>query len=111
MRRNMKKFFDKLSPMGCMIPFALGGLVFIVVMFIRLWNFSQGNIGLFILNMMLIPLAFVGGINVLRGFGAVLEMDEAKFGHKVTKGWRFNLYIAIYIGGYLALFYMIIKYI
>ena len=107
----MKKFFEKYSYIGCLIPLILGGLIPVVMMFIGLWKFSNGNVGLFILNLILIPLAIVGGINVFRGFFAVLEMDEAKFGHIVTKGWRFTLYIIIHIGGYLALLYMIFKYI
>ena len=88
----MKKFFDRLSTLGCMLPFILGGLIPIVVMFIRLWNFSDNSIGLFILNLILIPLAFIGGINVFRGFGAVLEMDEEKYGPKIGKGLGFYLY-------------------
>ena len=106
----MKKLFDKLSNLGCMLPFILGALIPIVMMFIGLWKFSNGNIGLFILNLILIPLAFVGGINIFRGIGAVLEMDEEKFGH-IIKGWKFYLYILIHFGGYFALIYMIIKYI
>ena len=106
----MKKLFDKLSPYGCLLPFSLGGLIFIVVIFIRLWNFSDSNIGLFLLNLMLVPLAIIGGINIFRGIGAVLEKDEEKLGH-IVKGWKFYLYILIHFGGYLALIYIIVKYI
>lgn len=106
----MKRFLDKISTYGCFLPFVLGGLVAIVVMFIRLWNFSDSNIGTLILNLILIPLAFIGGFNIFRGVGAVLTMDENKFGHKI-KGWKFYLYLLIHFGGYLALIYMIIKYI
>lgn len=107
----MKKFFEKFSYIGCFLPFIIGGLFPIVMMFIRIWKFSYGNIGLFLLNLILIPLAVIGGINIFRGIGAVLDMDEEKFGHKVKNGWRFNLYVAIHIGGYFALLYMIIKYL
>lgn len=107
----MKKFLDKISTYGCLLPFILGGLIPIVMMFIGLWKFSGGSIGLFFLNLILIPLAFIGGINVFRGVGAVLEMDEEKFGHIVKKGWRFYLYVLIHFGGYFALVYMIAKYI
>lgn len=106
----MKKFLDKISPYGCLLPFVLVGLASIVGMFIGIWKFSEGNIWLFLFNLILIPFAVIGGINVFRGFGAVLEMDEAKFGHK-AKGWKFYLYLLIHYGGYFALFYMIYKYI
>lgn len=107
----MKKFFEKFSYIGCLLPFIIGGVFSIVIMFTDLWEFSDSNIGLFILNLILIPFAFIGGINVLRGVGAVLEMDEVKFRNKIKGGWGFYLYAIIHIGGYLALFYMIIKYI
>jgi hypothetical protein len=107
----MKRFFDNLSTVGCLLPFIVGGLVPIVMMFIKLWEFCNGNISLFILNLILIPLSVIGGINVFRGVVAVLEIDEKKFGHVVNKGWRFYLYILIHFGGYVALVYMIVKYI
>ena len=108
----MKKFFEKYSHLGCLIPFIIGGLFPIVGMFIGIWKFSEGNIELFILNLILIPFALIGAINIFRGFGAVVEKDEAKFGHKIkTNSWKFYLYMLITYGGYFALFYMIIKYV
>lgn len=59
---------------------------------------------------LLIPFAVVGCINVFRGFCAVLEIDEEKYGKKMKKNWQVSVYFLIHIGGYLALFYVIIKY-
>ena len=104
----MKKFFDNLPIVGCLLPFIIGGLVSIVMMFTKLWGFSNGNVGLFILNLILIPLAIIGGINVFRGIGAVMEKDEEQFGHIISEGWRFYLYILIHFGGYFALIYVLV---
>lgn len=61
-----------------------------------------------ILNwIILTPLAIIGGINVFRGFCAVLEKAEQKYDFK--KEWQIGLFALIHIGGYFALFYMIIK--
>ena len=105
-----KVLADKLSTLGCMLPIILGCLIPLALMFVGVWKLSEGNIGLFFLNLVLLPLALVGGINVFRGIGAVIEMDEEKFGHKVKKGWRFYVYILIHFGGYFALLYVLLKY-
>ena len=65
--------------------------------------------GSIIAGMLLLPFAIIGGINVFRGFGAVLGMDESKYGHLIKKNWQLAIYFILYIGGYLALFYVIIK--
>lgn len=110
-KNKTKKFFEKYSYIGCFLPFIIGALFLVVMMFIKLWKFSNGSTGLFILNLILIPLAFVGGINVFRGFFAVVEMDEEKFGYKIkTDSWKFYVYMAITYGGYFALLYMMLKY-
>lgn len=57
---------------------------------------------------LLIPLSIIGGINIFRGFCAVLEKAEEKYNFK--KDWQVSIYFLIHIGGYLALFYTIIKY-
>lgn len=67
-------------------------------------NIGRGS---FILGVALTPLIIIGGVNLLRGFGAVLEIDEAKYGNRVGKGWKFYLYLLIHIGSYLAVFYAI----
>ena len=56
----------------------------------------------------MIPLAIIGGFNVFKGFCAVLEKADQKYDFK--KDWQLGLYLLIHIGGYLALFYVIIKY-
>jgi hypothetical protein len=60
-----------------------------------------------ILDLILFPLALIGGINVFRGFCAVLEKDEEKYTFK--KDWKFSIYLLIHLGGYLALFYVITR--
>ena len=62
-----------------------------------------------VLNLiLLIPLAIIGAINVFRGFCAVLEKADEKYDFK--KDWHVSIYLLIHIGGYLALFYTIIRY-
>ena len=107
-KTKIKKFFDNLSTLGCMLPLILGGLVPIVIMFVKLWKSSDGNIGLFILNLILIPLAIIGGINMFRGFCLVLEEADQKYDFK--KDWHISIYLLIHIGGYLALFYILKRY-
>ena len=106
-----KNIFDKLSTLGCMIPVILGGLIPIALMFVGVWKLAEGNIGLFFLNLLLLPLALVGVINVFRGICAVLEKDQEKFGRNVKNNWKFYLYIVIHFGGYFALAYVLAKYI
>lgn len=61
-----------------------------------------------ILNwIILTPLAIIGGINVFRGFCAVLEKADQKYSFR--KNWQVSIYLLIHIGGYLALFYVIAK--
>lgn len=58
--------------------------------------------------LLMIPLAIIGAINVFRGFCAVLEKDDEKYDFK--KDWQVGIYFLLHIGGYLALFYSIIRY-
>ena len=53
------------------------------------------------------PFAAIGAFNVFRGFGAVFEKDEEKFGNKLTKNWKFSIYLLFHIVGYLAFYYAI----
>ena len=103
----MKKLFDKLSNIGCLLPFIIGGLLPIVMMCVWLWKACNGNIGYFILNILMAPLILIGGINVIRGFCAVLEKDGDKFEYE--KGWKISLYMLITIASYFALAMAIVQ--
>lgn len=52
----------------------------------------------------LIPLAIIGGINLFRGYGAVLESDAARFGF--SKTWHSAAHFIVSIAGYIALIYL-----
>ena len=65
--------------------------------------------GSVIIGVIVTLLAVIGGCNVVRGFFAVLVMDENKYGRKTKKNWKFVIYLIFYIGGYLALYYAIIR--
>ena len=96
----MKKLFDKLSNIGCLLPFIIGGLFPIVGMLVMIWKFCNGNIWYFLINTLAVPFIFIGGINIIRGFGAVLEKDQENFEFK--KYWHFAIYFIITIIGYVA---------
>lgn len=96
----MKKFLDKLSDIGCLLPFIIGGLIPIVGMIIGIWKFCNGNIGYFIINTLAVPFIFIGGINIIRGFGAVLDKDNQNFEFK--KDWHAAIYFIINLIGYIA---------
>lgn len=103
----MKKFFSNILIYGFI---ALGLLIPLAIMFMDLLGIilKIGG-GSIIVGILLTPFVFIGIINVFRGFGAVLEKDEEMFGHEVKKGWKFALYLLLHIGGYLALFYTLIR--
>lgn len=103
----MKKFFEKYSYIGCLLPFIIGGLFPIVMMFIGIWKACNGNIGYFIINILAIPFVVIGGINICRGFFAVLEEDEQKFDYK--KNWKLGIYLLITITGYFAIALAIVQ--
>lgn len=105
----MKKFFEKLSDIGCLLPFIIGGLFPIVMMFIGIWKACNGNIGYFIINLIAIPFILIGVINIFRGFAAVLEKDEQNLEFK--KYWHFAIYFIITIAGYFAVFLAIAQWI
>ena len=105
----MKKFFEKLSTLGCMLPLILGGLFPIVMMFIGIWKACNGNIGMFIINVLSLPFVIIGGINIFRGFCAVLEKDEANFSFQ--KYWHFVIYFIITIAGYFAIALAIVQWV
>ena len=103
----MKKFFEKYSYIGCLSPFIFGALFPIVMMFIGIWKACHGNVIMFIINVLAIPFAILGGVNIVRGFFRVLELDEDKF----NKYWQFVLYFIANIAGYVAIFLSIIQWI
>jgi hypothetical protein len=105
----MKKFFDKLSTLGCMLPFIIGGLFPIVMMFIGIWKACNGNMRMFIINLLSLPFAIIGGVNLVRGFCAVLEEDEQKFDYK--KNWKLSIYLLITMAGYFAIALAIVQYV
>lgn len=102
----MKKFFEKYSYIGCLIPFIIGGLFPIVMMFIGIWKACNGNIGMFIVNVLSIPFAILGLINIIRGFcSVVMENDSERF----EKYWQFALYFMANIIGYAAIVLAIVQ--
>lgn len=104
----MKKLFEKYSYIGCLLPFVIGGLFPIVMMFIGIWKACNGNIGYFIINILAIPFALLGLINIIRGFcSVVLDNDSVKF----QKYWQFVLYLIANILGYIAIGLVIVQWL
>ena len=104
----MKKFFDKLSTYGCLLPFILGGLIPIVMMFIGIWKACNGNIGMFVLNVLAMPFALLGAINIVRGFcNVVMDKDSENF----EKYWTYTLYFIANIIGYAAIALAMVQWI
>lgn len=103
----MKKFFKNI------IFYFIIALIIIIPLAILFRDFYAIFIklggGSIILGIIIALLALIGGVNVFRGFCAVMEKDEEKYGHKTKKSWQFSIYLIFYIGGYLALFYAIIR--
>lgn len=105
----MKKFLDKLSTFGCMLPLIISCLVPVALIFIGIWKASNSNIKSFIFNLLAIPFVLIGVINIFRGFGAVLEKDEETLEFK--KYWQYVIYFIVTIAGYVALFLGIAQWI
>lgn len=109
----MKKFFEEHFWWLGLIPVALIVLVVIGVnvwgayeVFRKLWEFSNKNIGLLILNIFSIPLAIFGGINILRGGIMILENDCEKFGF--SKDWQASVYLLVTFLSFVAFVYWMI---
>ena len=99
----MKKFFSNIA------SYVLIAVVILVPLAIYFYDvFLKIGRGSLIAGIVITPFVIIGIINVIRGVGAVLEMDEAKYGHKLKKNWKFGVYLLLHIGGYLALFYALI---
>ena len=105
----MKNFFEKVSSLGCLLPFILGAVFPFVIMFIKVWDACNGNILSFIINIIAIPLVFIGGINIIRGFCKVLEKDTQNF--DIKKYWHFAIYFIISIAGYIAVVLAIAQFV
>lgn len=104
----MKKFLEKLSSVGCFLPLIIGAIVPVVILCIRIWDKCNGNIGCFLINLLILPFAVIGAISIVRGFFAIIEKDGEKFyGEK----WKAGIYLLITIAGYAAVFYAIAQWI
>lgn len=103
----MKKFFKNI------LGYVFIALIIFIPLAIAFQNIYDVVLkigrGSLVAGIVLTPFVIIGVINIFRGIFAVLEMDEAKYGHKVGEGWKFSLYLLIHIGGYLAVFYAIIN--
>lgn len=104
----MKKFFEKYSYIGCLIPLIIGGLFPIVMMFIGIWKACNGNTGMFIINILAIPFAILGFVNIVRGFCSVVIDNDAE---KFEKYWQAALYVGANIIGYIAIALTIVQWI
>ena len=92
-----KNFFKEYSWLFVLIPvvlfvlFVIGVNVWGAYNFFRgIWELSRENIWLFILNILSIPFAIFGGINLFRGGCMVLEKDSENLGF--YKYWHFVIY-------------------
>lgn len=102
----MKKFFSNIA---LYVLIAVVIFIPVAIAFQELYDvFLTIGRGSLIAGIVITPFVIIGIINVIRGVGAVLEMDEEKYGHKLKKNWKFGVYLLLHIGGYLALFYALI---
>jgi hypothetical protein len=89
-----------------LIPLVLIGLLWVGF---GVYQFFSDAMGIFdggvgILNFLSIPFSILGGINLLRGYGAVLESDAARFGF--SKDWHAAIHLFVSIAGHIALIYV-----
>ena len=108
----MIKFFKKIWDNSILVlllsPLIIGGLFPIVLMFISIWKICNGNIVMFIINVLSIPFVILGITNIVRGFcSVVIDIDSEKF----KKYWKFALYFFANIIGYTAVFLAIVQWI
>lgn len=101
----MKKFFSNIW------FYVISAIVILIPLSLALWEIwgvvrAVGG-GSIVKGIILTPFAVLGGINVFRGFGAVVEMDGEKFGARTKNDWKFTLYWGITILSYFALFYVV----
>lgn len=105
----MKKLFEKLSSVGCLLPLIICAVLPVVTVCVRLWEKCNGNIGCFLINLLILPFVVIGVINIGRGFFAVIEKDGVRFYGE--KEWKVGLYLVITMAGYAAVFYAITQWI
>lgn len=74
---------------------------FVYDFFKGIWDKSETT-GMFILDIVKIPFAIFGGIQLFRGFWAIAEKDTANLGDR--EYWKGVLYIIVTFIGYVALF-------
>lgn len=103
----MKKFLLRILGYGILTAIIV---IPLAIMFADMFPiFVKLGGGSAVVGMFVAIFATIGGVNVFRGFVAVSEIDEGKYGRKMIKGWGFYVYTFFYVGGYLALFYAIRK--
>ena len=110
-----KNFFKEHSWLFVLIPvvlfvlFVIGVNVWGAYNFFRdIWELSSENIWLFALNILSIPFAIFGGINLFRGGCMVLEKDSENFGF--YKDWHFVIYFILTIIGYIAVVWTMVRF-
>lgn len=98
-----------LIPVALFVLFVIGVNVWGTFDFFgKMWELSSENIWLFILNILSIPFAIFGGINLFRGGCMVLEKDIENFGF--NKYWHFVIYFILTIIGYIAVVYTMVRF-
>ena len=98
---------SKILPILIFIPIVISVLLAIVSAFVDVWEFSKGSIGLFLINLVAIPLAFVGGLKVVKGLYIVAS--EAVEKYNLTKDWQLSTYVVITFFEIIALVYVFLK--
>ena len=89
------------------IPVVILVLLTIVSAFVDVWELSEDSIGRFLINLVAIPLAVVGGFKVAKGLFAVASDDVDK--HNITKDWQLSTYVVITILEVFALVYVFLR--
>lgn len=89
------------------LPIVILVLLTIVSAFVDVWELSEDSIGLFIINLVAIPLAVVGGFKVVKGLFVVA--NEAIEKHNITKDWQLSTYVAITMLEVIALVYIFLR--
>lgn len=98
-----------LIPLALIVLFIIGVWSWgIYDVFRKLWEFSNENIWLLILNIFSIPLAIFGGINTFRGWFLMMEKDGEKFGF--YKDWHASVYLLVTLLSFVAFIHWIINF-
>ena len=89
------------------LPIVILVLLTIVSAFVDVWGLSDNSIGLFLINLVAIPLAIIGGFKVVKGL--FLVSNEAIEKHNIIKDWQLSTYVAITMIEVIALVYVFLK--